>query len=114
MKRALIVVDVQNDFCHADGHFGRHGKDVSTAAATLPALVAFVHAAQERGVPCAFIRQRAEPGGRSDSPAWLRLKTRDGKSPGAAPLEEPCAVEVLTAPLSSRTPAVHGADLGPT
>src|SRR5687768_5245115 len=78
---AVIVVDVQNDFCHADGHFGRHGKDISTAAATLPALVAFVHAAQERGIPCAFIRQRSEPGGRSDSPAWLRLKTRDGKSP---------------------------------
>ena len=47
----------------------------------LPTLVAFVQAAQERGIPCAFIRQRSEPEGRSDSPAWLRLKTRDGKAP---------------------------------
>ena len=78
---AVIVVDVQNDFCHADGHFARHGKDISTAAASLPALVAFVHASQERGIPCGFVRQRSEPEGRSDSAAWLRLKTRDGKSP---------------------------------
>lgn len=78
---AVVVVDVQNDFCHSDGHFGRHGKDVSTAAATVPGIVTFVRAAQERGIPCVFVRQRSEPEGRSDSAAWLRLKTRDGKSP---------------------------------
>lgn len=78
---AVVVVDVQNDFCHPDGHFGRHGKDLSGAAAALPALVAFVSVARRRGIPCAFVRQRTEPDGRSDSPAWLRLKTRDGKTP---------------------------------
>ena len=78
---AVVVVDVQNDFCHPDGHFARHGKDLASATAALPPLVAFVQAAQAKGLPCVFVRQRSEPEGRSDSPAWLRLKTRDGKSP---------------------------------
>lgn len=78
---ALAIIDVQNDFCHPDGHFARHGKDLSMAAQALPRLVAFVRAAQARGVPCVFVRQRTEPDGQSDSAAWLRLKTRDGKSP---------------------------------
>ena len=78
---AIVVVDVQNDFCHIDGHFARHGKNISTVAATVPGIVAFVRTAQDRGIPCVFVRQRSEPEGRSDSPAWLRLKTRDGKSP---------------------------------
>jgi nicotinamidase-related amidase len=78
---ALIVIDCQNDFCEPAGHFARHGKDISGAAAALPSLVEFVRAAQQSGIPCFFVRQRSEPDGRSDSPAWLRLKTRDGKSP---------------------------------
>ncbi len=78
---AVVVVDVQNDFCHRDGHFARYGKDVSSAVDTVPKLVGFVSAAQAHGVPCVFVRQRTEPDGQSDSPAWLRLKTRDGKSP---------------------------------
>ena len=77
---ALVVIDVQNDFCHPDGHFARYGKDLASAYAALPRLVSFVHAAQAQGIPCVFVRQRTEPGGRSDSPAWLRLKTRDGKA----------------------------------
>ena len=78
---AVVVIDVQNDFCDPDGHFGRHGKNLDGARRALPSLVAFVAAAQRRGIPCAFVRQRTEPDGRSDSPAWLRLKTRDGKTP---------------------------------
>jgi ureidoacrylate peracid hydrolase len=46
--------------------------------------VRFVRSAQAQGTPCAFVHQRSEPEGRSDSPAWLRLKTRDGKSPDYA------------------------------
>jgi nicotinamidase-related amidase len=77
---ALVVIDVQNDFCHADGHFAHYGKDLATAYAALPRLVAFVRASQDKGIPCVFVRQLTLPDGRSDSPAWLRLKTRDGKA----------------------------------
>jgi len=78
---ALVVVDVQNDFCHPDGLFARHGLNIQSAIDAVPKVIALVSAAQGRGVQCVFIRQRTEPDGKSDSPAWLRLKTRDGKSP---------------------------------
>jgi ureidoacrylate peracid hydrolase len=81
---AVVAIDVQNDFCHVDGHFARHGKNIQSAVTALPPLVAFVQAAQAKGMPCVFVKQRSEPEGRSDSPAWLRLKTRDGKSPDYA------------------------------
>jgi len=78
---AVVVVDMQNDFCHPEGHFPRNGKDVSAIIASVDPLVEFVRAAQARGVMVAFIRQLTLPHGMSDSPAWLRFKCRDGKSP---------------------------------
>jgi ureidoacrylate peracid hydrolase len=78
---AVIVVDMQNDFCHADGLYKQAGKDISAMQASVPGVVAFVEAAQKHKVPVAFIRQITLPGGLSDSPAWLRFKCRDGKSP---------------------------------
>lgn len=78
---ALVVIDVQNDFCHADGHFAKYGKDLSSIQAIVPGVVRFVSRAQALGVRTFFVRQTTLPNGRSDSPAWLRFKTRDGKSP---------------------------------
>ena len=78
---ALLVVDVQNDFCHPEGHFARHGKDLATTLEALPRACAFVAESQRLGLRTFFVRQTTLPEGRSDSPAWLRFKTRDGKSP---------------------------------
>lgn len=78
---AVICVDIQNDFCHPEGAYARHGKDMSLVRERLPGMVAFVQGAQRAGVPVAFIQQLTLPGNLSDSPAWLRFKTRDGKAP---------------------------------
>jgi len=78
---ALVVIDMQNDFCHDDGHFAKHGKDLSAIRAIVPRVVCFVSRAQSLGVRTFFVRQTTLPNGRSDSPAWLRFKCRDGKSP---------------------------------
>lgn len=78
---ALVIVDVQNDFCHPEGHFAKHGKDLSRVLETLPRVRNLVRESQRLGVRVFFIRQTTLPDGRSDSPAWLRFKTRDGKSP---------------------------------
>lgn len=77
---ALVVVDVQNDFCHADGHFAKH-KNIEAITAMVPKWVSFVKAAQDSGIFTVFIQQLTLPHGRSDSPAWLRFKCRDGKNP---------------------------------
>jgi ureidoacrylate peracid hydrolase len=78
---ALVVIDVQNDFCHDQGHFARHGKDLRSIQAIVPGVVRFVSQAQALGVRTFFVQQTTLPNGRSDSPAWLRFKCRDGKSP---------------------------------
>lgn len=77
---AVVVVDVQNDFCHSEGHFAKHGKNLGATQATLPQTVKFVQTAQSLGIRVFFIRQLTLPHGASDSPAWLRFKCRDGKS----------------------------------
>lgn len=78
---ALLVVDVQNDFCHPEGHFARHGKDITMIREMLPVVIDFVADAQALGIFIVWIQQTTLPDGLSDSPAWLYFKTRDGKSP---------------------------------
>lgn len=77
----LIVVDLQNDFCHPEGHFARHGKDLTMIEERLPAMCAFVREVQSLGVRTVFTLQTTLANGKSDPPAWLRFKCRDGKSP---------------------------------
>lgn len=81
---ALVAIDIQNDFCHPDGHFARAGKSVAQMQDAVQRMKHLVSAAQKLGVPVYFLRQLTLPGGKSDSPAWLRFKTRDGKAPDYA------------------------------
>lgn len=78
---ALVVVDVQNDFCHPDGHFARHGRDLSAIQQALPRMRRLVVEGRRLGIPVFLVQQGTLPGAVSDSPAWRRFKTRDGKSP---------------------------------
>ncbi len=78
---AVVVTDVQNDFCSAGGHFDRHGKSLDQIQAMLPRLQAFLQEARRLGVFIVHLQQTTMPGGLSDSPAWLYLKVRDGKDP---------------------------------
>ena len=52
---ALVVIDMQNDFCHVDGHFAKYGKDLSSIEAIIPGVVRFVsrasRSAYERSSP---------------------------------------------------------------
>ena len=81
---AVIAIDIQNDFCSPDGHFARHGKNVARMAPAVQRMVDFVGQTQALGVRTIFLQQASLPDGRMDSPAWLRFKTRDGKSPDYA------------------------------
>jgi ureidoacrylate peracid hydrolase len=77
---ALLVVDVQNDGISPDGWFAQNGKDVTAALETAPRIVALVEAARAAGVLVVFIQQTTLPDNRSDTPAWLYFKTRDGRT----------------------------------
>jgi ureidoacrylate peracid hydrolase len=78
-KTAIIVVDVQNDFCEPAGMAGKSGKDTSAAMAMIPTLQNFLTAAREHGTNIIFIQTIHEAA--TDSDAWVgRRKDPDAKN----------------------------------
>lgn len=71
---ALVVVDVQNDYCHADGAFGRAGRDLGAIQAAVERIVAFVEVARRARVPVIWVRTQHD--GWTDSPRWARREVR--------------------------------------
>lgn len=80
-QTALLVIDMQNDFLADDGHYARHGRDVTRMRRVVPLLQELIEGARSAGAHVVFIQQSTLPDGASDSDAWLYFKTRDGKSP---------------------------------
>lgn len=80
-RTALLVIDVQNDFAHPDGHFPRAGTDLTLIASRLPAMRRLIAGVRAAGAPVVHIHQSTLPDGASDSPAWLAFKTRSGRRP---------------------------------
>jgi ureidoacrylate peracid hydrolase len=78
---ALVVIDIQNDFFDDNGVFANAGRDMTLAQAHLPNMRKLIAEWQAMDLFTVFVRQVTLPDGRGDSPAWLRLKVRDGKSP---------------------------------
>jgi ureidoacrylate peracid hydrolase len=53
---ALLVIDVQNDFCHFEGGLARRGGDVSRLAALLGPISALMAEARATGVLVVCLR----------------------------------------------------------
>ena len=53
---ALLIVDMQNDFCHKDGFFGLQGADLSLVEEMRPKLLRLMKAAEKVGVKKYFIQ----------------------------------------------------------
>jgi ureidoacrylate peracid hydrolase len=68
-KSALIVIDVQNDFCHPEGAFGKWGVDFSFVQAVMPRLSKFLDTVREAGLPVIFVRTHHSAW--TNSPSWL-------------------------------------------
>ncbi|SFI85947.1 ureidoacrylate peracid hydrolase [Paenibacillus sp. UNC496MF] len=75
-KTVLIVVDVQNDFCHPEGACARRGNDVSAVKEMMPHLHGLLTGARAYGVPIVFIQTFHEQA--TDSAAWTGRS--DGRS----------------------------------
>jgi ureidoacrylate peracid hydrolase len=67
-KTAVIVVDVQNDFCHPEGPLARKGADFSMVKEMMPNLHQLLEAARKYEVPIIFIQTFHEEA--TDSEAW--------------------------------------------
>ena len=70
-KTAILVIDVQNDFCEPSGNAGRTGKDTRAAMAMIPTVVRFLDAAREHGTNVIFIQTIHEPATRVASYAYV-------------------------------------------
>src|ERR1700751_5503337 len=73
---ALVVVDMQRDFCTPSGAFARLGIDISMYPPMVPRLVRLVEGAHAAGVPLVYVLMTVLPRGASDSPAQIRFNMR--------------------------------------
>ena len=77
---ALVVIDVQNDFCDPAGSLGKSGNDTAAAVSMAPRLAALVEAARKTAVPVIFVRTEHDE--TNDTPQWLN---RRRATPAAGP-----------------------------
>src|SRR5260370_39435768 len=61
-NRALLVVDMQNGFCHPDGSFNRIGMGLEGAEAAVRNAAVAITQAREAGIPVVFPRHLYRPG----------------------------------------------------
>ena len=76
---ALIVIDMQNDFCSPDGSLAQRGFDVTVPVAMAPRLDRLIASARTAGVRVIFVRTLHDE--TTDTPQWLG---RIGEGPDAA------------------------------
>ena len=74
-RSVLLVVDVQNDFCHLDGVFGRAGVDLGMIHAAVDRILWLVEAARRAGVPVVWIKTHHDRW--TNSPMWLTREMRN-------------------------------------
>lgn len=73
---ALIVVDVQNDFCHSDSPLGKIGFDMTAAQDMVPRLLQLVEAARSAGTTVVWVRMVLNEWTRSPVAEEHRMRLR--------------------------------------
>lgn len=71
---ALLVVDMQNDFCTEGGHASRtqgHENQVADCRQILPNLIEFIDESRKTGILIVWIQHTYLPGWKTDNPAWF-------------------------------------------
>jgi biuret amidohydrolase len=74
-RAALVVIDMQRDFCDPAGYMGRRGADVGAAQALIPRIAALCAAARSVGMRVIYTREGHAPD-LGDLPPSKRAKTR--------------------------------------
>ena len=73
---ALVVVDMQRDFCQTGGAFDRLGVDISMYPPVIPRIARLIEGARGAGVQMIYIQMTVLPGRKSESPAQIRFNRR--------------------------------------
>lgn len=69
LKTTLIVVDVQNDFCHSKGAFSKRNVDQSHIHTIMPQLIFLIKKCRKFNLPIIFVRTIHDSW--TNSPSWL-------------------------------------------
>lgn len=77
---AILVIDMQKDYCSKGGYFDKAGIDLTNGQKTLPRVIKLVDEGRKNGVKIVWIQNTTLKDGLSDSPAWLYLKAKAGLS----------------------------------
>lgn len=81
-RTAIIVVDMQNDFCHPDGWLSHIGVDVTPARAPIEPLSRLLPALRAEGVPVIWLNWGNRPDRLNLSPALLHVYNPSGAGVG--------------------------------
>ena len=81
-QTAIIVIDMQNDFCHPQGWLAGIGVDVSPARAPIKPLKKLLPVLRKAGVPVIWLNWGNRPDLANISPALLHVYNGDGCSVG--------------------------------
>jgi nicotinamidase-related amidase len=73
---ALVVVDMQRDFCQPGGAFDRLGVDISMYPPVVPRIARLIAGARDAGVQVIYVQMTVLPGRKSESPAQIRFNRR--------------------------------------
>jgi ureidoacrylate peracid hydrolase len=72
---ALLVIDMQNDFCHPQGISGKRGRQLTMSIEMAPRLEAFIKQCRHADMPVIFVKTIHYPW--TDSPSWVRRLDKD-------------------------------------
>ena len=81
-RTAMVVVDMQNDFCHRDGLLGSIGVDVAPARAPIEPLRRLLPALRAAGVPIVWANWGNRPDLANLSPHLLHIHNPTGRGYG--------------------------------
>ena len=96
-RTAMIVVDMQNDFCHPDGWLASIGVDVAPARRPISPLQGFLPRLRAAGVPVIWVNWGIRPDRLNLSPALLHVYNGSGTGSGLADPLPKTGAKVLTA-----------------
>jgi nicotinamidase-related amidase len=81
-RTAMLVIDMQNDFCHPDGWLGHIGVDVTPARAPIPHLSNALTALRAQSVPVVWVNWGNRPDRLNLSPSLLHVYKPTGVGVG--------------------------------
>jgi nicotinamidase-related amidase len=81
-RTGIVVVDMQNDFCHPDGWLASIGVEIAPARAPIAPLNALLPSLRSAGVPVIWVNWSTRPDRQNLSPALRHVYDPTGNGPG--------------------------------